>query len=365
MTNLMEEIDNGLAELGLPPISNVVDNKKKSIQYINTILKQYGNKVTIPFNSALDQYDFRVKHVLFSFGLGIVLSSFNNLKNKIEDEYKKYEIQQSFIYTWITLCLYHDFGYFIGASYFSIDDIEKISLDYNIFNYTYCDSRYSKELYCHYYKNKYKQQNWNQNNYNPSENEEVGDHGILGGYVLFERLYSSETKKNSKNKEIILPTNDIELHFERIPLYQDICFRIMEHNIWKNNKLYEDSNPLQEIDAEHFLKIGYMEPLLYLLSLVDTIEMTKKFCRYSDGSKEKEHFVFPKTLGTKIKIKVSAGSIDRDYSEWELFIKKHKYFDSINRWKTSVIGLNDWVCVDAYESKNSRLILKTEINTIK
>ena len=222
MTNLMEEIDNGLAELGLPPISNVVDNKKKSIQYINTILKQYGNKVTIPFNSVLDQYDFRVKHVLFSFGLGIVLSSFHNLKNKIEDEYKKYEIQQSFVYTWITLCLYHDFGYFIGASHLSIDDIEKIKLDYNIFNYTYCDSRYSKELYCHYYKNKYKQQNWNQNNYNLSKNEEVGDHGILGGYVLFERLYSSEMEKDSKNIEIVLPTNDIELHFERIPLYQDI-----------------------------------------------------------------------------------------------------------------------------------------------
>ena len=138
----------------------------------------------------------------------------------------------------------------------------------------------------------------------------------------------------------------------------------MEHNIWKNSNLYEDSNPLQEIDAEHFLKIGYMEPLLYLLSLVDTLEMTKKFCRYSDESKDKEHFVFPKTLGTKIKIKVSAGVIDIDYSELESFIKKHKYFDSINGWKASVMGLNDWVCVDAYESKNSRLILKTEISTI-
>ncbi|MBR5496664.1 MAG: hypothetical protein IKV76_01630 [Clostridia bacterium] len=365
MTNLMEEIDNGLAKLGLPPISNVVDNKKKSIQYIKTILKQYGNKVTIPFNSVLDQYDFRVKHVLFSFGLGIVLSSFHNLKNKIEEEYKKYEIQQSFIYTWITLCLYHDFDYFIAASHFNIDDIEKIKLNYNIFNYTYCDSRYSKELYCHYYKNKYKQQNWNQNNYNLSKNEEVGDHGILGGYVLFERLYSSETEKDSKNKKIVLPTNDIELHFERIPLYQDICFRIMEHNIWKNNNLYEDSNPLQEIDAEHFLKIGCLEPLLYLLSLVDTIEMTKKFCRYSDESKDKEHYVFPKTLGIIIKIKVSAETIDIDYSELELFIKKHKYFDSINGWKASVMGLNNWVCVDACECKKSRLVLKTENNTIK
>ena len=114
MTNLMKEIDKNLIELDLPSISDVVDNKRKSIQYINKILKQHGNKVTIPFNSSLKQYDFRVKHVLFSFGLGIVLSSFHNLKYKIEEDYKRYNIQNTFIYTWLTLCLYHDFGYFIG-----------------------------------------------------------------------------------------------------------------------------------------------------------------------------------------------------------------------------------------------------------
>ncbi len=362
MTNLMKEIDNSLYKLGLPPISNVVNNKKKSVQYINAILKQYGNKVTIPFNSALDQYDFRVKHIVFSFGLGIVLSSFCNLRDKIEEKYKKYKIQQSFIYVWITLCLYHDFGYYIGEAYLRIDNIEKIKLKHNIFNYTYCDSRYSKELYYHYYKNKYKQQNWLQKNYDLSEYEEVGDHGILGGYVLFERLCSSETNADLQKKESNFQPDNVKLNFERIPVYQDICFRIMEHNIWKNNNLYEVSNPLHEIDAGHFLRIGYMEPLLYLLSLVDTIEMTKKFCRYSDESEDKDRFVFPKTLGTKIKIEISDGVINIDYSELENFIKKHEYFNNIDRWKTDIIELKDWVCVDARDGENSRLILKTEIN---
>ena len=363
MTNLMEEIDNRLVELNLPPISDVVNNKKKSVQYINKILKQYGNKVTIPFNSSLEQYDFRVKHVLFSFGLGIVLSAFHNIKSKIEEEYKKYGIQNTFIYTWLTLCLYHDFGYFIGESHLRIDDIEKIKLKYNIFNYTYCDSRYSKKLYYHYYKNKYERQNWAQKNYNLSEHEEVGDHGILGGYVLFERFYFSETEIGPKKKEFDFQADNTELYFERIPLYQDICFRIMEHNIWKSKNLYENSNPLHEIDAGHFLRIDFIEPLLYLLSLVDTIEMTKKFCRYSDESKDKDRFVFPKTLGRKIKIEISDGTINIDYSELERHIKRHKYVNSIDDWITSVIGLNDWVCIDVYENKNSRLISKTEFNT--
>lgn len=364
MISLMDEIDNSLIALDLPPISDVVDNKKKSIQYINKILKQHGNKVAIPFNSSLKQYDFRVKHVLFSFGLGILISAFYDLKFKIEEEYKKYNISNTFIYTWLTLCLYHDFGYFIGESHLKTDDIEKIDVKYSIFDYSYCTSRYSKNLFFSYYKNKYKGQDWDKKKYNLSENEEVGDHGILGGYVLFERLYLSEIEKDILGRKTYLQTiGDTTFHFERIPMYQDVCFRIMEHNIWKNNNLYEDSNPLHEIDAEHFTRINFIEPLLYLLSIVDTIEMTKKFCRYSDESEEKVHFIFPKTLGSKIKIEISDTSINIDYSELELFIKKHKYFDNINSWKSSVIGLNDWVCVDAYEGKDSKIFIRTEINS--
>lgn len=286
MINLMDKIDDSLVELGLLPISNVVNNKEKSMQYINNILRQHGNKVAIPFNSSLKQYDYRIKHVLFSFGLGIVLSSFSNLRDRIKKEYTKFGIQQPFVYTWMSVCLYHDFGYFISESHLKTDDIEKIELKYKIFNYNYCNSRYSKELFFHYYKNRYNNQNWEKRNYILSDSEEVGDHGILGGYVLFERLCCSE------------PDNI----FERIPLYQDICFRIMEHNIWRNKNTYEESNPLHEIDAIHFLKIDTVEPLLFLLSLVDTIKMTKKFCKYSDEDKDKVRFIFPKTLGRKIKI---------------------------------------------------------------
>ncbi len=363
MISLMDEIDNSLIALDLPPISDVVDNKKKSIQYINKILKQHGNKVTIPFNSALSLYDFRVKHVLFSFGLGIVLSTFHNLKHKIEKEYMKYNINDTFIYTWLTVCLYHDFGYFISESHLKTNNIENLQLDYNIFDFSYCDSRYTKNLYCYYYKNKYERQNWIEKNYDLSKNEEVGDHGILGGYVLFERLCSSEIKK----ERVINSGQSMQLEemcrLERVPLYQDICFRIMEHNIWKNNDLYEDSNPLYEIDAQHFARIDFIEPLLYLLSLVDTIEMTKKFCKYSDDSKDKEHFVFPKTLGSKVKIEISNTAMDIDYSELERFIKKHNFIDKIDSWKASVIGLNNWVCVDAVEGKNSRIIVKTEVES--
>ena len=146
MKNLMEEIDVGLQEFGLSPISDIVNNKEKSISYINRVLREYGNKVTIPFQLTLDKYDFRVNHVLFSFGLGIVLASFCNLKEKIEQEYEKYKIKNTFIYTWLTLCLYHDFGYFIGLSYLRTDNIKDLLLDHYIFDYSYCKSRYISDF---------------------------------------------------------------------------------------------------------------------------------------------------------------------------------------------------------------------------
>lgn len=369
MRNLMEEIDLKLKEVGLEPISNVVDNKKYCIRYINKILRKYGNKVTIPFQLTLSQYDFRVKHVLFSFGLGIVFANFYNLKTKIEEEYRHFEIDNTFIYVWMTLCLYHDFGYFIGSSYIQTDSIENLHLDYIIFDYDYCKSRYSNNLYVEYYKDKFSKQKRNQKNM--AEQEEVGDHGILGGYVLFDRLYSSEVKPISLKKNLMRniydlesPHDGLEYHLERIPLYQDICYRIMEHNIWKNKDNFAEDHPFYEIGSKTFKYIDVFEPLLYLLSLVDTIEMTKKFCKYSDDSQEKEHFVFPKTLGSKIKVKISDTSIDIDYLEFEKYIKEHKFFDSIEDWKHSIIGLNDWLCLEAREGKNSKIILTKQITTV-
>ena len=354
MRTLMEEIDLSLEKFNLPPISNVVNNKGKSINYINKILKQYGNKVSIPFQLSLEQYDFRVKHVVFSFGLGIVLASFCDLKNKIEKQYHKYKIDDVFIYTWLTLCLYHDFGYFIGSSYLRTENIQDLQLDYYIFEYDYCSSRYSKNLYIEYYKKKYEDQKWDEKNYDMSNNEEVGDHGILGGYILFSNLYASEVKQDSSKLSKIAKAiyeseekrKKQEYHLERIPLYQDICYRIMEHNIWKNEKCFDHDHPFFEIDSNNFKFIDLIEPLLYLLSLVDTIEMTKRFCTYTDNSDNKEKFIYPKTLAKKINISVSSSTITIDYFELEKFIKENKYFSNISRWENGIAGLADWVSLD-------------------
>lgn len=355
MENLMQEIDLCLIKHNLQPISNIVNNRAKCILYINRILKKYDNKVIIPFHDTLDKYDFRIKHVLFSFGLGFLLSKFCNLKQIIEEQYRNtYESEDSFTYVWLTVCLYHDFGYFIGPQYVLNETLGSILVDYNIFSAPYCTSRYSEWLYCAYYDRKYQEQKWSKNDYDLSCCEEVGDHGILGGYLLFQRLCASEENpiplksKNSLVQAIFEQDRKYPIHYhqERIPLYQDICFRIMEHNIWKQDKSLPSGDFFQEIDTDHFQDIGSGEPLLFLLCLVDTIEMTKRFCRYSDSSTEKEHFIFPKTLGSKINVWISYDAITIDYQELDKAIQQNKYLPSIKFWLQSVTGLSDWVQVD-------------------
>lgn len=355
MENLMQEIDLCLIKHNLQPISNIVNNRAKCILYINRILKKYDNKVIIPFHDTLDKYDFRIKHVLFSFGLGFLLSKFCNLKQIIEEQYRNtYESEDSFTYVWLTVCLYHDFGYFIGPQYVLNETLGSILVDYNIFSAPYCTSRYSEWLYCAYYDKKYQEQKWSKNGYDLSCCEEVGDHGILGGYLLFQRLCASEENpiplksKNSLVQAIFEQDREYPIHYhqERIPLYQDICFRIMEHNIWKQDKSFPSGDFFQEIDTDHFQDIGSGEPLLFLLCLVDTIEMTKRFCRYSDSSTEKEHFIFPKTLGSKINVWISYDAITIDYQELDKAIQQNKYLPSIKFWLQSVTGLSDWVQVD-------------------
>lgn len=239
-------------------------------------------------------------------------------------------------------------------------------MDYSIFDYDFCVSRYSRKLYRAYYMRKYTKQDWESVNYDLSANEEIGDHGIIGGYLLFQQLYASEqknippSKRNSLQWEIYQSDEadaSLNRHPERIPIYQDICYRIMEHNIWKD---YCDEPDFEEICGDNFKKIDISEPLLYLLSLVDTIEMTKKFCRYTDEGSEKEHFVHPKTLGRKVIMKVLPDEIEIDYRGLRKFISENRYSDGIASWESSVQGLDEWVDIhnDQVDDRKDVIVLR-------
>ena len=269
-----------------------------------------------------EEYDYRIKHILFSFGLGLVFADFANLTTKISEKYKycQYEIENNnndnFLYAWLTVCLYHDFGYYVDhKKYSNISNLSNIinSLECNIFM-SGALSRYSPELYHKYYADRYKTNKKN-------GDFEIGDHGILGGIVLYDLI----------NRE----SSCEYCYFD-----ENLCFCIMEHNIWKQKKDYPLSSPYHWIDKSNFVKIdSQKEPLLFLLSLVDTIEPTKKFSKYKDSDSSSDKSIFPKTIAKSIKINVTNKSIIIDGNDLEKVLKKRDKTLKISDWSRATAEL--------------------------
>lgn len=338
---LMNSVDNALKKHILPPISPVINDKRECRKYINKLLNMHGHFICYK-KYLLEEYDYRIKHILFSFGLGLVFADFADLTTKIGEKYKycQYEIENNndddFLYAWLMVCLYHDFGYFVNHDKFSeISDISEIlkKLRKNIFK-SASVSRYNFELYQEYYKERF-EANKNDGNF------EIGDHGILGGMFLYDLM-----KKRKFN--------------ECFPYCDDICFCIMEHNIWKKKEDYPLSSPYHLIDKSNYVKINSnKEPLLFLLSLVDTIEPTKKFSKYKDSYSSSDKSIFPKTIAKSIKINVTNKSIIIDGNELEKVIKKRDKTLKICDWTTPVKDLSNWVDVNSSVDNN---IMKITLN---
>ena len=318
----------------LPPISPIINDKKECRKYINRLLNMFGHFIC--YKKYLPEaYDYRIKHILFSFGMGLVFADFADLTTKIGEKYTycQYEIENNnndnFLYAWLTVCLYHDFGYYVNRKKYSeISNISEIlkKLRKNIFKSTSV-SRYNFELYQEYYKERFK--------VNKSDgNFEIGDHGILGGMFLYDLM---------KKRKFC----------EYCPLCADICFCIMEHNIWKKNEDYPLSSLYHLIDKSNFVKINLQkEPLLFLLSLVDTIEPIKKFSKCKDSNSSSDKSIFPKTIAKSIKIIITNKSIVIDWNELEKVLKKRDNSLKINDWTTPIKGLSNWVEVNSSVNNN-------------
>ena len=378
MNSLLAEIDLALADYNLDPVSEIINSQDKSAQYIYKLLVERMGLIDIKPHKLKKKFSNRINHCLFTFSLGILVSKFNNLKYKIENHYEKYfnSSENVFINTWLVLSLYHDYGYFLFSDYENINNLNDFKLEYDIFTFysernrvsalynIYINNneklfeilekdkektRYSEDIYKTYFKG----------SIDNVMKKEPFDHGIAGGYVLFNNLLmhlnSNETKiKNS----IRLLYDDVNNVIDNNLFYQNICYRIMEHNIWKIKRYGEyfkefDLVKLNDIVEENFKKISTEEPLLYLLSLVDTIEFIKKidFGDKKDSSTEKR----ATTIAKWINIEVNSNILKISFDSKQL-IKWAGYSD----WRKNVMNLKDWVFVEILIS--NEVIEITQLN---
>lgn len=193
-----------------------------------------------------------------------------------------------FRYTWFLSCLYHDTASVIeteedlGIRDNRFKELEyylgKYNILYNVYDHipTNTDSKlhtFPKDLVRNYFF------------YIASERKHI-DHGILGGFILFDRLvknynsvWKQKKKIDSKANYNGFEYNNLQWRREHLDHFALIADSVIAHNIWfsKKENLYMEYglNPIIVSDTN---KISIKErPLLFFLSLLDTIEPTKRF----------------------------------------------------------------------------------------
>jgi hypothetical protein len=202
-----------------------------------------------------------------------------------------------FKYTWFLACLYHDTASAIEKTAYNNQSLEFFlgtnNVKHNIFRHKpvlpYADLfTFPEELVKNYFH--YRIDYW-----------KSVDHGIVGGFLLFDHLrenYDSAWKKCSRqDDDANIAHNQMPNCYEKF-LFEDrnwqidhldhfaiIADSVISHNIWFNDnvKLYKHYG-LEPLIISNRNKIAIIDrPLLFFLSLLDTIEPVKCLGRKEFG----------------------------------------------------------------------------------
>jgi len=128
------------------------------------------------------------------------------------------------------------------------------------------------------------------------------DHGISGGIIFFDSMLKNyldvyeKAKTNNKSAELcdFLNPNDFDnqmhFYFNQLPVFAYISDCIINHNIWcvESNSIQAQeysSFSLDNLIGSNYHKVSFYEnPLLFILSIADSIEPYKLFNKCSiDG----------------------------------------------------------------------------------
>ena len=286
-----------------------------------------GCKTEAPIFKYIDSLEeYRIKHILSCFFLGVILYQEHDMIQKNIDVFletvpsgREESSKERFLFIWMLVSLFHDFGYAVEEKKIDIkcDEfdslLEQMPIDPKGVPELYDKSllkNYNAFKCCHFY---------------------CYDHGIVGGIKLYSDLCKLRLEKEQYDIESYWG-KDLENDFS-IAAWAIAC-----HNIFydKGDTAYTScykqlglENLICSDDKEKYqIKID-RHPIFYLLCLVDSIEPIKTFKMYDALKKVK--------LGVdtnQIKIQVdseciSCGSVICQ-SKMEVYFKKAN-------------GLNDWL----------------------
>jgi hypothetical protein len=262
-----------------------------------------------------------------------------------------------FIYTWYLTALYHDVASCIENIRLPLNPTERQkSLEFYLgeLNITYSPygafpyrtnvipQRFSEELVKNYF-------------YYRANNGSC-EHGIIAGYLFFDRFVKNFLKfcqdKTVERNGFILAEGNLAWHIEQISHAAYVADAIICHNLWMSNNeilysAYGLSPLLYTTHEENKLSTGSY-PLQFMLCLLDTIEPIKRFGPKPDY----EGSLSAKEVLSNIGIEFQKTSI---VLSWNNEIEEQ---DSFNKWKNSIMALNQWMNVECEDMNKNRPSIK-------
>ena len=212
------------------------------------------------------------------FFLGLLLKDIVDQKiSKLIEDNTNLDSKE-FGYPWMLCCLYHDsFSKFEKKQYQynDLDDFgEKAEISYSIYNMNLPDNlkvsqfepTYQEETINRYFSYRLK--------------KEKIDHGIVAGYLLFDRLvknYLINREQNGK-KDDFETNNDHVLLWrkDQIWVFALAADAVIVHNIWHiDNEKLTDEIRVGQPNEKKLKKSD--NPLAFICALTDVIEPVKRF----------------------------------------------------------------------------------------
>lgn len=324
------------------------------------ISKHYklGGKDECMMFDLLDDYLSKGKHLhtVLLYLMGIVFIENNSeIQKRIEqslqtflcqqeyDEFykkNKNDINYNYLYTWYLAALYHDVASCIEQAKIPENPAERQkSLEYYLGG---LDITYSPYGNFPYRKENIPQrfsENLIKNYFYYRANSGSGEHGILAGYLFFDRFVKNFLKCWNPNNGHTKVSCDLVWHPWQISHAAYVADAIICHNIWmggeRDTELYQayGLSPLLYTEhSENKLSIKNC-PLQFMLCLLDTIEPLKRLAKKPyDGDME------PKEVLSHVYLEFG------DYSvavRWDEQIERNG--EIFHKWCDALKGLQSWM----------------------
>lgn len=347
MQSLKELMDMELKNLSkdsrFKQLENFITEDKKSAEFITSLTGNFKFETPEEDNPLYSVAQVRARHSAISFLMGLVFKNFYQLDKKIDKMLELKEHEEIFQKLWLMTSLNHDRGY--TSRLISNDNLDyKETFKWYLLTDSYKEARlecikdfankhrpvfaytYDEILaYDHYAKC------FHAGRCNGNESTEIErvDHGILGGLIVFNEL----TKKY---------LNEIKEKPLEMLIIKSSSAAIVQHNFFKSMDAEQDKKyplELEKLKSTSEFRIGTETPLLFLLSLVDTIECAKRLSK----KENQNDYIQTLTVLKSIKVEVFQKLIIIDFSDLRKAINnKPTLENNLNKHLNSIKALGSW-----------------------